>query len=262
MWNFNIHNSWWYGQSTEEAYNLIHSSKSRTTPVVNWLSPSLFYWLIAPALLPIFPEMGMLLQFLTLSLPRQLFSKADWLSFHQFFLKFSFTDQDWTLPTTTLEVATHYIDHMEEAILAYVPTFKWKKHSKKWWTPEIWKIKTKLAFLNKQTGQTSTLLEIIEKAKGASKEWKEVICQMKWAFWEETLSNTYQSTSWKKLQRATGRAAQKGIPMLECKDTIQGKCEVLSTTFFSKNVKTPTPLPVDILKNPLLFHTDCNRGTR
>lgn len=58
MGDFNMHNAWWYSPVAEEANNLIRNSKSRTTPVVNWLDSHTFQLANCPKVPTHFPCNG------------------------------------------------------------------------------------------------------------------------------------------------------------------------------------------------------------
>lgn len=132
---------------------------------------------------------------------------------------------------------------IEEAIDIAVPWSSTRAKCKDWWTPEIAKLKARLATIRHSCRSHPHNPDSIIQRKKASNNWRKAIRTAQWAHWEQTFLHANRATASRALRAADKARAPQGLPDIHGFSEFQGKCDALREAFFPANVTTPAFLP-------------------
>ncbi|KAL0630421.1 hypothetical protein Q9L58_010732, partial [Maublancomyces gigas] len=128
--------------------------------------------------------------------PGRLNRATNWAIFEKTLQALRLPEDAWPSPEGTLQAAAAIDNQFQLAIDAAVLWSKPSTKSRRWWSPEIKKLKTILNNAQREVRNLNTA-EAKEERRKAATRWRSAVRQAQWKYWEETFHLSNRSTAGK-----------------------------------------------------------------
>lgn len=85
----------------------------------------------------------------------------------------------------------------------------------------------------------------------AAIQWRTTIRRLQWAYWEATFQSTDRNTGFQPIIVGDKKKATMSLPVINGRESFQGKYQVLRDSVFPAIVATPPAMPLGYLPPPL-----------